>query len=112
MLVKSLRGPRGKRFALDGLLRSAKSQKREDTLLVVEYTSRSNMERLQQELADPEVRDRLAQAVHQALGVSLEVRPILLQEDAPPSGHLVRAAQRLGGRLIGEEELSPKGEEA
>ncbi len=110
VLVKSLRGQRGTRFALDGLLRSAKSQKREDTLLVVEYTSRSNMQRLQQELADPEVRERVAQAVQQAFGASLEVRPILLQqEDAPPSGHLVRAAQRLGGRLIGEEELSPKG---
>jgi len=109
-LVKSLRGQRGKRVVLGEFLRSAKSQKREGNLLVVEYTSRSNTERLQQELADPEVRERLAQAVHQAFGVSLEVRPILLQqEDAPPSGHLVRAAQRLGGRLIGEEELSPKG---
>ena len=111
-LVRALKGQKGKRFYLDGLLRDAKSQVREDNLLVLGYRSRSNMERLQQEIEDPAARQLLAQAVQQVLGAPLEVQPVLLQqEERPQQGHLVRTAQRLGGRLIGEEEIPPTGDD-
>ena len=108
-MVNALRGQRGKRFALDGLLRSSKSQRREDQALIVEYTSQSHVKRLQDELEDPAVRQRLTEAVQQAFGAPLEVRPALLQQDNTPSGHLVRAAQRLGGRVVSQEEITSQG---
>ena len=81
-------------------------------MLLVGYGNRSNMERLLQEMEDPSVRQILAKATHEALGISLEVKPILLQQtEISQQGHLVRSAQRFGGRIISQEDITPAGEE-
>jgi DNA polymerase-3 subunit gamma/tau len=112
-LLKALKGQKVKRYSLDGLLRDAKSQVRENNSLILGYRSRSNMERLQEEMADPAARQLVTEAIRQILGVSLEVQPVLIQQEEDlQQGHLVRSAQRLGGRLINEEnEIRSTGDE-
>jgi len=112
-LLKALKGQKVKRYSLDGLLRDAKSQVRENNSLILGYRSRSNMERLQEEMADPTARQLVTEAIRQTLGVSLEIHTVLIQQDeGPQQGHLVRTAQRLGGRLINDEtEIRSTGDE-
>lgn len=111
-LVASLKRKRGKRFSLDGLLNSARTHTIEGGQLVIGYPSRSNMERLQQELEHPNVRKTLADAVEHALGTRLDISPVLLTQDEGPQqrGHLVRAAQRMGGRVVAEEAITSEDE--
>ncbi len=109
-MLGALRGQKGRRYALDGILRSSKSHRLQDQVLIVEYAYQIHMTHLQEELDDPAVRQRLAEAVQQAFGEPLELRPVLLpQGEKSSSGHLVRAAQQLGGRVVSQEELTSQG---
>ena len=119
-LIKSLKGQKGKRmkrFSLDGLLNNAETRRIADNALVLGYRHPAHRDWLQDELADPQMRIMLEGAVEKALGVST-IKPELIEGAQGQSskkaaqGHLVRAAQQLGGRVIEEQVIDETGEEA
>ncbi len=101
----------GSRFKLGALLNSCKEREVADGAIILKFAYRSNMERMQSELDNPESHRALNDAVERAMGGKYEVRAALasggngagMQTAAQRSG-LVRAAQAMGARVVGERE--------
>ena len=110
-IVKALRTQKGKRFNLGALLRSSTQRVVEDGTITLKYSHPSHLERMQEELDDPEARRLLRGAFEQAMHGPYEIRvePTGGRRDGPGQSatqrsHLVRAAQAMGARVVGEKE--------
>lgn len=115
-VVKSLDRDKGKKFMLGPLLRDCRAAAVgvEGNTLVLPFSNKSNMERMQEELDDPKGRQLLTDAVAKSFGTSYNLKLTLAAEPGSgPSGtgttsrqtqqsSLVRAAQGMGGRIIRE----------
>lgn len=105
-----LKGVRGaKNLDVGALLNSASARYVSGKDLVVEYNSRSNMERLQGELDDPACRRAVAEAIQRCLGISLNIRATMAageneRRSSQVHGHLVRAAIAMGAKRVDEQE--------
>ncbi len=95
---------------LGPLLRGASSQEQSDDELVLHFTHKSHMERLEEELDDPRGREAIEDAVAEAFGVKLKVRAARASGDGAPrngpgsemDSPLVRTAMAMGARVIDE----------
>ena len=101
----------GTRLKLGAMLRSAKEREVSGHTIILKYPSRSNVERLQQELDNPESKRALDDAIAKAMGSLFRVEVALSNgangagmRRASQSSHLVQAAQAMGARVIGERE--------
>jgi hypothetical protein len=93
------------------MLRSAKEREVSGHTIILKYPSRSNVERLQQELDNPESKRALDDAIAKAMGSLFQVEVALSNgangagmRRASQSSHLVQAAQAMGARVISERE--------
>ena len=101
----------GTRLKLGAMLRSAREREVTGDTIILRYPSRSNVERMQQELDIPESKRALYDAIANAMGTKYEVQ-VALSDGANGSGtrrvsqssHLVQAAQAMGARVISERE--------
>ena len=101
----------GTRLKLGAMLRSAREREVTGDTIILRYPSRSNVERMQQELDIPESKRALYDAIANAMGTKYEVQ-VALSDGANSSGtrrasqssHLVQAAQAMGARVISERE--------
>lgn len=101
----------GTRLKLGAMLRSAREREISGDTIILRYPSRSNVERLQQELDNPESKRALYDVIASAMGSKYEVE-VALSDGANGAGmrrasqtsHLVQAAQAMGARIIGERE--------
>ena len=110
-ILKSLSRHKGKRFNLGALLRDCREREIGDGLITLKFSHRSHMERMQEELADPQSRKVLREALQDALDGSYEIEVSAMEGQAngprpSPSqrSHLVRAAQAMGAQVVAEKE--------
>ncbi|MYC29065.1 MAG: DNA polymerase III subunit gamma/tau [Chloroflexi bacterium] len=108
--VKALGRATGKRYNLGALLRDCKPNTitiEGDTLLIP-FVHRPNLERMQEELEDPNARNMVAEAVTRHFGSSYEFKITLAGESEEgaqpnrPNQHspLVRTAMNMGARIV------------
>ena len=108
--VKALGRATGKRYNLGALLRDCKPNTitiEGDTLLIP-FVHRPNLERMQEELEDPNARNLVTEAVTRYFGSSYEVKITLAGESEEgaqpnrPNQHspLVRTALNMGARIV------------
>lgn len=101
----------GTRLKLGAMLRSAREREVAEDTIILRYPSRSNVERMQQELDIPESKRALYDVIANAMGSKYEVE-VALSDGANGAGarrasqtsHLVQAAQAMGARVTGERE--------
>jgi DNA polymerase-3 subunit gamma/tau len=109
--VKALARCKGKKYNLGALLRDCKADTitLEGETLVLCFTHRTNMERMQEEMEDPNGRRMVAEAVGKFFGESYTVK-LTLNGDSGDSGPtrsiqqspLVRTALGMGARILEE----------
>ena len=109
-LVKILSRHKGKRFNIGALLRDCNSQSIDGETLVLDFAHRSHLERMQEELNDPQGMKMVRDAVLKSLGVSYQLRLAHGGDDRAKTGPansqspLVRAALSMGARIMEERE--------
>ena len=106
-LVKTLSRAKGRRFNIGALLRDCKPQTPEADSLTLVFTHRSHLERLQEELEDPQGTRTVKAALQEALGTAYELNLVLSEDSNGRSGPspatdspLVRYAKNLGARIV------------
>ena len=113
--IKSLSRHKGKKYNLGALLRDCKvnSITLEGQTLVLPFTNKANLERMQEELEDPSSRQRMAEALATSFGEGCEYE-LKLANGQQASGNanktaqnspLVRAALGMGARILQEQEV-------
>ena len=113
--VKSLSRDKGRKYNLGALLRDCKvnSISLDGKTLVLPFTNRANLERIEEELEDPASRKRMTDALAAAFGEGCEYQ-LTLANGQQASGNanktaqqspLVRAALGMGARIIQEQEV-------
>ena len=108
-ILRSLRYT-GRRFKLGALLRRCRERHVVDGVITLKFPYVSHVERMQQELDDPETRREVQSVLGEAHDGSYEIHASLIGADGGPgksvarSSHLVRAAQAMGARVVGEKE--------
>jgi DNA polymerase III gamma/tau subunit len=109
--VKALGRCKGKKYNLGALLRDCKSEtvSLEGDTLTLPFTHRTNMERMQEELEDPNGRKMLSDAIEKFFGQAYGVRMTLISDNGEAgSGRstqqspLVRTALGMGARIVEE----------
>ena len=107
MLVKNLSRYKGKRFNLGALLRDCKGQRVEGDTLILIFAHRSHLERMQEELDDPQGMKTVGEAILASLGASYQLKLTLMGDNGGGSGPsstiqspLVRAALSMGARIV------------
>ena len=109
-LVKTLSRHKGKRFNIGALLRDCRGQNIEGGTLVLTFAHRSHLERMQEELDDPQGMKTFNEALLKSLGTSYELRLSLAGGNggsnlpATAQSPLVRAALSMGARIMEERE--------
>ena len=107
-LVRTLSRHKGRRFNIGALLRGCKSQNMEGDTLVLGFAHRSHMERMQEELDDPQGMRTIRDAMTKSLGASYLLTLKLLDGASGANGPskvlspLVRTALGMGARIIEE----------
>ncbi|MCI0793998.1 MAG: DNA polymerase III subunit gamma/tau [Chloroflexi bacterium] len=110
--VKALDRYKGKKYILGALLRDCKPEAitLDGTTLVLTFTNKTNMERMQEEMDDPNGRKQVTQIVSQFFGATYDFR-LTLQAETPSGANprglaknspLVRVAMGMGARVIEE----------
>jgi DNA polymerase-3 subunit gamma/tau len=110
--VKILARCKGKKYNLGALLRDCKAEtiSLEGDTLVLPFTHRTNMERMQEEMEDPNGRRMLSEAVEKSFGETYTFRLTLVGDNGDSNGGnrsaqqspLVRTALGMGARIIEE----------
>ena len=108
--VKALSRHKGKKYNLGALLRDCKvnSISLDDKTLVLPFTNKANLERMQEELEDPASRKRLTEALTQSFGEGCDYQLTLANgqqaggqaSNPAQQSSLVRAAQGMGAKII------------
>ena len=107
-IVQALRRHKGRRFFLGALLKDCKTPHVEDNVMVLPFSHRSNMERMEAELEEAQSRMAVEEALRQFLEASYQIKLTLHGGDsgggrpAAATSPLVRAARALGGRILEE----------
>ena len=113
--VKALSRHKGKKYNLGALLRDCKvnSITLEEQTLVLPFSNKANLERMEEELEDPSSRKRLSDALAESFGDGCDYKLTLANgQQAGGSANrsaqqspLVRAALGMGARILQEEEV-------
>ena len=118
VLVRHLSRYKGKRFNFGALLRDCKSQQVEGETLVLTFSHRSHLERMQEELDDPQGMKTVNEALLKALGSTYQLKLALAGDNgssrALTTGQspLVRAALSMGARILEERNNDEQADEA
>ena len=109
-IVRSLRHT-GKRFKLGALLRGCSQREVDNGVITLKFTYLSHVERVEQELSDPETRRAVQEVLARVMGSPYDVQVSLTAADNNATGRpasrrsqLVRAAQAMGARVVDEKE--------
>ena len=101
----------GTKFKLGALLNVCKEREIIDDTITLKFAHRSNMERMQLELENPEWRRALTEVFNKAMDDTYQVKLAIVNggngsasQSAAQKSHLVRAAQSMGARVLGEKE--------
>ena len=101
----------GKKFKLGALMNASREHEISDSVVSIRFSHRSHVERMEQELEDPETRTAVAEASARVLEGAYELRPSLLstagngpEHSAARRSPMVRAAQAMGARILDEKE--------
>ena len=101
----------GRKFKLGALLNVCKEREVVDGVVILKFSHQSNMERMQQELDNPESRRAFMEALTKVMDSEYDVKVSLVDggngaanQNAAQKSHLVRAAQAMGARVVGEKE--------
>ncbi|MCE2404219.1 MAG: DNA polymerase III subunit gamma/tau [Dehalococcoidia bacterium] len=109
-LVKALSRYKGRRFNIGALLRDCREQEILGDTLVLTFAHKSHMERMEEELDDPQGRRRVEEALIGSFGSSYQLKLILAGDDGSggvpvtAQSSLVRAALSMGARIVEERE--------
>ena len=109
-VVKTLSRYKGRRFNLGALLRACRHHWLEGDTLTLDFTHRSHMERMQEEMDNPESRRMFLDAVAKAAGASVPLNLAFTaangQQTAPQATEspLVKAALNMGGKVLDQRE--------
>ncbi len=116
-ILKSLRRHKGRRFFLGPLLSTCEEREVEDGRITLKFSHKSHMERMEQELSDPQTRKVVSNALAKALGETYDISVGVVgtaangpRRSPAMRSHLVRAAQNLGAKVIDEKEDVPDDE--
>ena len=114
--VRQLGRVKGSKYNLGALLRDCRSGNvhlsDDDSTLVLPFSNAANLDRMQEELNDPRVRDTIEQAIEQSFGSRHPFQVTLAGangDGAPPARNpvkdspLVRTAMGLGARILDEQ---------
>ena len=103
---------KGKKYNLGALLRDCKANavSLEGSTLVLGFSNRANLERMQEEMADPGSRRQVTEAVAAAFGATYELRLTLANGNGATANtvktaqqsSLVRTALGMGARVLEE----------
>ena len=113
-IVKQLSRYKGRRFNLGALLRGCRQPRFEGNTLELPFSHRSHMERMQDEMDNPESKRTFLEAVSSALGIT---SPITVSFSATNGQNnrqklqqspLLQAALGMGGKILEETEEPPK----
>lgn len=110
--VKALGRHKGKKYNLGALLRDCKTNAiaLEGDTLILPFAHRANMERMQEEMDDPQGQRLVSEAIGKFFGGSYSFKLIMAEESSDSGGStrsaqqspLVRAALGMGARIIKE----------
>jgi len=99
----------GKRFNLGALMRGCNDRQVQDSLITLRFPFSSHVDRMQQELSDPETRRALTKAIEDLMDGTYEIRVELADEmeggparKASDTSHMVRSARAMGAHIIDE----------
>ena len=106
-LVKTLSRAKGRRFNIGALLRDCREQFPNGEQLTLIFGHRSHLERLQEELEDPQSVRTVKAAMAEALGTAYELNLVVAEDSSGRNGPspatespLVRYAKNLGARIV------------
>ena len=109
-VIRSLRHT-GKRFKLGALLRGCNEREVSEGRIILKFPYQSHVDRMQDELADPETLREVHSVLAQVVGDLQNVQVSLASPDGQTASrgvaqtsHLVDAAQAFGARVVGEKE--------
>ena len=101
----------GRKFKLGALLNVCKSREINGKTITLKFSHTSNMERMREELENPQSEQAFKNILVQAMGSDYEIDLSIADNMGNVPGkstarksHLVRAAQSMGARIIGERE--------
>ena len=110
-IVESLRRHKGKKYVLGPLLKTCTEREVADGVIVLKNPYQSHVERLQEELDDPQSRRVLTESFSRVMDGQYDIKVSLAdgENDTPSNSvsqrsHLVRAAHAMGARVVGEAE--------
>ena len=116
-ILKSLRRHKGRRFFLGPLLSTCEEREVADGRITLKFSHKSHMERMEQELSDPQTKKVIANALAKALGDTYDISLGVVEtagngprRSPAMRSNLVRAAQSLGAKVIDEKEDVPRDE--
>lgn len=114
--MRQLGRVKGSKYNLGALLRDCRSNSvhlsDDDNTLILPFSNAANLDRMQEELSDPRVRDTIEQAIEESFGSRHTFQVILAGASAdganPPRNSiqdspLVRTAMGLGARILDEQ---------
>lgn len=107
-LVRALSRYKGKRFNIGALLRDCKNQYLDGDTLVIAFSHKSHLERMQGELDDPQGIRTVEEAMVKSLGTAYKLRLDMTEgasasfTQGPDQSPLVRAVLNWGGRILEE----------
>ena len=109
-LVRTLSRAKGKRFNIGALLRDCKSQQVDGDSLVLTFAHRSHLERMEEEMEDPQSRRAIHEALEKTLGNAYTLSLNLGEDNnskgapSPADSPLVRFAMGMGARIAEDQE--------
>ena len=118
--VRQLSRTKGNKYSLGALLRDCRTESvhlsDDGATLMLPFRNVANLDRMQEELADPKVRDTIEQAIEQCFGTHHAFEVTLVGgngENNRPSrnpaqdSHLLRTAIGLGARIVEDQQEAP-----
>jgi DNA polymerase-3 subunit gamma/tau len=118
--VRELSRTKGNKYSLGALLRDCRSDQvkmsDDGNSLVLPFRNAANLDRMQEELSDPRVRDTIETAIEQSFGTRHPFEVTLANgsnDGARPArssvqeSHLVRTAIGLGARIVEDQQETP-----
>ena len=101
----------GASYKVGGLLNGTRERQIVDGAIIARFPHRSNMERMEKELEDPETRGKINEVLTKAMGSPYELQVEMVDggngvsgQSAAQRSHLVRAAQSMGASVLSEKE--------
>ena len=110
-IVNLLSRHKGKRFNLGALLRDCKEQFIDGEVLRLEFSHRSHMERMAEEVEDPRSRKVVGDVLVEVLGHPYKIEVSMIGDSntevdkkSISESHLVRMAQSMGAAIVSQNE--------